>query len=185
MSAASHLLDKRVLRLRVGDITGAGPGYSQDATLDIPALRVATDLQLEFLRGPFRLSRTREGVLLQGDLQAGLRGDCSRCLKPTLAQLSLRLEELFSYPVAAGVEFSVGEDGMLDLAPLLRAEVFIASAHGLLCSAACRGLCPLCGANRNLTDCDCAREALDPRMATLRRLLDDASATPRGPEREA
>ena len=184
MSAASHPLSQRMLRLNVGDITGAGPGYSQDASFDLPALHVAGDLALEFLRGPFRLSRTREGVLLQGQLLAGLRGDCSRCLTPTLAQLPLQLEELYSYPVASGVEFSVGEDGMLDLAPLLRAEVLIASAHGLLCMAACRGLCPLCGANRNQTDCDCDRDELDPRMAALRQLLDDAPVA-QGPDREA
>ena len=185
MSTASYLLSPRVLRLNVGDITGAGPGYSQDATLDIPALRVATDLTLEYLRGPFRLSRTREGVLLQGELQAGLCGNCSRCLTPTLAQLTLLLEELFTYPVAAGVEFSVGEDGVLDLAPLLRAETLIAGAHGMLCKAECRGLCPLCGANLNPGDCGCDNDTLDPRMAALRRLLDEAPSPLSGPEREA
>ena len=173
MNTNSHPLKRRVLRLNVGDITGAGPGYSQDASLDIPALQVADDLSLAFLRGPFRLSRTREGVLLQGQLRAGLRGECSRCLTPTLAELPLQLEELYSYPVAAGVEFSVGEDGMLDLAPLLRAEVMIASAHGLLCRQECRGLCPLCGVNRNQQDCDCAEDELDPRLAALRQLLDE------------
>ncbi len=184
MSASTHFLSKRVLRLNVGDITGAGPGYSQDATLNLPALRVAADLTLEYLRGPFRLSRTREGVLLQGQLQAGLSGDCDRCLTPAMAELSLQLEELFSYPVATGVEFSVGEDGMLDLAPLLRAEVLIASEQGLLCQAECRGLCPDCGTNRNQTDCNCADEELDPRMAALRQLLEQAPAAAPGPDRE-
>lgn len=183
MNSTSVPLNRRVLRLNVGDITGAGPGYSQDASLDIPALQVADDLALEFLHGPFRLSRTREGVLLQGQLSAGMAGNCSRCLAPTLAELTLQLEELYSYPVAHGVEFSVGEDGMLDLAPLLRAEVLIAGAHGLLCRADCRGLCPDCGVNRNQTDCDCERDDVDPRMAALRQLLDDQPPV-RAPDRD-
>ena len=184
MSASTHFLNKRVLRLNVGDITGAGPGYSQEATLDLPALRVAADLALEYLRGPFRLSRTREGVLLQGQLQAGLSSDCDRCLTPTMAQLSLQLEELYSYPVTTSVEFSIGEDGILDLAPLLRAEVLIASEQGLLCKADCRGLCPDCGANRNQTDCNCDNEELDPRMAALRQLLEQAPSAAPGADRE-
>lgn len=183
MNSTSPPLNRRVLRLNVGDITGAGPGYSQDASLDIPALQVADDLALEFLRGPFRLSRTREGVLLQGQLLAGLQGFCGRCLVPTLAELALQLEELYSYPVADGVEFFVAEDGLLDLAPLLRAEVLIASAHGLLCSSACRGLCPDCGVNRNRSDCDCERDDIDPRMAALRQLLNDDSPA-RTPDRD-
>jgi uncharacterized protein len=36
-----------------------------------------------------------------------------------------------------------------------------------LCDAACRGLCPVCGANRNEVDCDCAEPAGDPRWAAL------------------
>lgn len=180
----SRPLNPRVLRLNVGDITGAGPGYRQQASLDLPALRVSGDLVLAFLRGPFRLSRTREGVLLQGELLAGLRGECDRCLTPTLAELPLQLEELYSYPVASGVEFSIGEDGMLDLAPLLRAEVLIAGAGALLCKADCRGLCPRCGASLNEEDCDCELEDVDPRLAALRQLLDEAAAT-QEPERDS
>ncbi|MCE2489096.1 MAG: DUF177 domain-containing protein [Anaerolineae bacterium] len=183
VNETSHPLKQRVLRLNVGDITGAGPGYRQQASLDMPALQVAGDLVLAFLRGPFRLSRTREGVLLQGELLAGLRGECGRCLTPMLAELPLQLEELFTYPVASGVEFGVGEDGMLDLAPLLRAEVLIASANGLVCKTDCRGLCPQCGANLNDTDCGCQLDDVDPRLAALRQLLDEAPATS-GPELE-
>ncbi len=181
MSATHRPLGKRVLRINVGDITGAGPGYSQDASLDLPALYVAADLALEYLRGPFRLSRTREGVLLQGQLQAGMQVECSRCLTPTLAELTLQLEELYSYPVTAGVEFCVAEDGILDLAPLLRAEVLIAGGRGLLCRPSCRGLCPVCGINLNQRDCDCERDTPDPRMAALRQLL-DATQTAQEPE---
>ncbi len=184
LNETSRLLNPRVLRLNVGDITGAGPGYRQEASLDIPALRVSGDLVLAFLRGPFRLSRTREGVLLQGELQAGLRGECDRCLTPILAELPLQLEELYSYPVASSVEFSIGEDGMLDLAPLLRAEVLIASASGLFCKADCRGLCPRCGASLNEGDCGCELEDVDPRLAALRQLLDEA-ATTQEPERDS
>ncbi len=40
-----------------------------------------------------------------------------------------------------------------------------------LCREACRGLCPVCGVNRNAESCSCAREEGDPRLAALQGLL--------------
>ena len=38
----------------------------------------------------------------------------------------------------------------------------------VLCKEDCKGLCPSCGANLNLTTCDCDSTDLDPRMAKIR-----------------
>jgi uncharacterized protein len=89
-----------------------------------------------------------------------------------LSEYLIEVEELYSYPVQAGVEFSVHEDAILDLAPLLRAEVFILSSHGRLCRDDCKGLCPECGTNWNHSTCDCDRDSVDPRLAGLKALLD-------------
>ena len=37
-----------------------------------------------------------------------------------------------------------------------------------LCKEDCKGLCPHCGADRNVTDCDCDKKQIDPRFAALR-----------------
>lgn len=34
-----------------------------------------------------------------------------------------------------------------------------------LCKEDCKGLCPHCGADRNVTDCDCDKKQIDPRFA--------------------
>jgi uncharacterized protein len=39
-----------------------------------------------------------------------------------------------------------------------------------LCRADCQGLCPACGANRNVAPCTCAPKPPDPRLAVLRDL---------------
>jgi uncharacterized protein len=62
-------------------------------------------------------------------------------------------------------------DGVLDLAELMREQFQLALPMKPLCSAACRGLCPQCGANRNRTDCACAPAWEDPRLAPLKSLL--------------
>jgi uncharacterized protein len=38
----------------------------------------------------------------------------------------------------------------------------------VICSTECRGLCPVCGANRNVTHCACAPPQLDSPFASLR-----------------
>jgi uncharacterized protein len=46
-----------------------------------------------------------------------------------------------------------------------------------LCFAACKGICPECGTNRNTAPCDCNPQFVDPRLAGLKKLLkrnDDA-----------
>ncbi|HEV8596474.1 MAG TPA: DUF177 domain-containing protein, partial [Candidatus Dormibacteraeota bacterium] len=39
-----------------------------------------------------------------------------------------------------------------------------------LCREDCRGLCPVCGGNRNLVTCACPERAADPRLAALKDL---------------
>jgi uncharacterized protein len=39
-----------------------------------------------------------------------------------------------------------------------------------LCRADCRGLCPVCGGNKNVTECRCETRGTDPRLAPLEAL---------------
>ena len=44
-----------------------------------------------------------------------------------------------------------------------------------LCRPDCRGLCPRCGENLNVSSCTCGPQPEDPRWGALRALLDDRS----------
>jgi uncharacterized protein len=165
-------IGNRVLKLNVGFLLNQGPGHIHETEFDVPAVRVAEDVDLSYLRGGLRLSRTKEGVLVQGELHVGLETECSRCLEPLNVDVPIAIEELFAYPPSEAAEFSIGEDAILDLAPLLREETLIAETHGALCRPDCKGLCPTCGANLNLSQCDCADADVDPRLAKLKELLD-------------
>ena len=178
-SSTSHYVNVRVLKLNVGHLIAAGSGHSQETEFDIPALRLDDELLVEYIRGPLRLSRNKEGILVQGDLEIGLESECDRCLEPVSQSIPVKIEELYSYPVTVGIEFTINEDGILDLAPLLRAEVLIDSARGVLCRDDCKGLCPECGANLNHAACECDLDDVDPRLAGLQALLNDSEETGR------
>lgn len=174
-SSTNGYVSNRILKLNVGFLLTDGPGHSHDSSFDAPKVRVADDLELEYLRGPVRLSRAKEGILVQAQFEVGVRAECSRCLEMTLHHLTLDIEELYTYPVAHDTEFAVHDDGILNLAPLLRAEVLIATSQRLLCQLDCKGLCPECGANLNDTTCACDIDNVDPRLAVLKQLLNPAS----------
>jgi uncharacterized protein len=168
---ANGFINNRVLKLNVGFLLGAGPGHTHDITFDAPAVRVAEDVDVTYVRGSVRLSRAKEGILVQGDVHIGVETECARCLDVVQRDIEVPIEELYAYPQPNGSEFFVTDDGTLDLVPLIRAEVLIADDHGVLCREQCAGLCVECGVNLN-HEPDHRHEApIDPRMAKLRELL--------------
>jgi uncharacterized protein len=169
----SRYVNNRVLKLQVGFLLSESVGQSRETEFDVPNLRISDDLMLDNLRGVLRLSRTSRGILVQGTLHAAFKGECGRCLDKTFIELDVPVEELFVYPPRPEAEFSLSDDGILDLAPLLREEIILDTPIGVLCRPDCAGLCPTCGKNLNEGPCDCDRDEVDPRLAALKGLKDD------------
>jgi uncharacterized protein len=63
------------------------------------------------------------------------------------------------------------QDDKIDLSQMIWEQVYLALPMKPLCKEDCRGLCPQCGTNLNLSMCSCDRETVDPRLATLKTLL--------------
>jgi uncharacterized protein len=165
-------MNPRVLKLNVGYLLASGSGYSRDSYIDLPPTRVADDLNIEYLRGDLRLSRTKEGILLQAQLEVSVKAQCYRCLTDVNQSIHLNLEELYTTSRVGDIEFVIDEGGILDLAPLLRAETLIEGEHRILCKTDCQGICSICGTNKNTGSCQCDYGDIDPRLAALKQLLD-------------
>lgn len=167
-----HYLHNRVFKLNVGFLLSSGAGHNHNSTLDFPDVRVSDDLSLNFVKGPLRLSRTKEGILVQAELEVAIHTECIRCLDPVDHVMTLHIEELYAFQSDADTEFRINEDAVLDLAPLIRAETYIELTKGALCQPDCKGLCPECGVNLNRETHDCDLDYVDPRLAVLKQLLD-------------
>jgi uncharacterized protein len=170
----------RFLRVNVGFILKQGAGYSRQITFDQPGAVRAEDILISGLAGGLRLSRTPQGVLTQGTLQASMSLECVRCLTPFEHPYSIEISELFipeelSHTREVDVPPSniVDEGGFIDLTPIVREESILAVPIRALCSADCRGLCSECGQNLNEGACACEHEHIDPRLASLRALLEE------------
>jgi Predicted metal-binding, possibly nucleic acid-binding protein len=53
------------------------------------------------------------------------------------------------------------QHGVIDLGLALRDEILLAVPMTPICRPECAGICPSCGRNRNLTPCDCEKQALE------------------------
>jgi uncharacterized protein len=167
------VVSDRVLKLNVGFLLSTGPGHNHDSEIDFPAIKLSDDTVIEYLKGKLRLSRTKEGILVQAKLDTAIEAECYRCLQPVEHEFTLELEDLYATNHPVESEFVIDEDAMLDLSPLIHDEVLIEQSYRVLCKQDCQGLCPICGTNLNVETCDCDRDNIDPRLAALKQLLDD------------
>jgi len=107
--------------------------------------------------------------------------DCSRCLEPVARQLSIPFNIRFVRPNNGGeanerevdsenLDLSELESDDIDLTEVIREQILLDLPEQVYCKEDCKGLCQKCGANRNLRDCKCENEAVDPRWAALKDL---------------
>jgi uncharacterized protein len=118
-------------------------------------------------------------VVVRGEIEARLAQECRRCLEPVEGRLTQEVTMVFLSSDTPGAE----EDGdarvfdsrasELDLSEPVREEVVLAIDPYVVCDPGCKGLCPQCGVNWNVEECNCASEASDPRWDVLRALKEE------------
>jgi uncharacterized protein len=169
--------DNRLLRLNVGFLLKEGPGYSREFGFDQDSIFVIEDVMISQLHGSLRLTRTRQGIVLQGTLITQIASECVRCLAPISLTCGIEFSDLFVYPAPPGAiratnPYFVDDGGFIDLQPIIREEGILAVPIHALCFPDCKGLCPHCGQNLNEGTCGCSEEEVNPSLASLRTLLE-------------
>ena len=127
------------------------------------------------------LANTDGEVRIQGSLSVTLESECDRCLTRAEFPLDTRFD-LFYRPSRAldsaeEVAIDEGEAEMgfyegagLELEDILREQVMLLMPMQRVCSPECRGICPVCGKNRNEVACDCREEPVNDRWSELRKI---------------
>ena len=64
-------------------------------------------------------------------------------------------------------EYLLAPDGLVELTELATNDVIPELPSRTLCREDCKGLCPVCGCDRNTTQCQCQVREEDPRLAAL------------------
>jgi uncharacterized protein len=163
------------LRLNVGFIVHESIGYSREFQFEIPSIRLSEDLEVWDLEGAVRVTRTPQGLPLQVKMHASVKTQCGRCLADTLEVLNIDFTEMYAFSPKQAIDSGLilPEDMKIDLVPLLREYFLLEVPISPLCRDDCKGLRPTCGVNLNINDHTHTVEDTDPRLAVLRKLLDE------------
>jgi uncharacterized protein len=173
---APLVLDTRELGRRPGSQRRKSFSAPAPADLGIEVLRVPEGSPIEF---ELRLEAVMEGVLVTGQAQAGLEGECVRCLEEIHDHVVADFQELFVYEesdTAQGPrdgeddDVSRMEGDLLDLEPVLRDSIVLTLPFQPLCQDDCPGLCIECGARLADDPGHRHEDPVDPRWAKLQQL---------------
>lgn len=125
-------------------------------------------------------------VRVRGNTQADLECPCDRCLGVARFHVDTRFDlfykpaEAASHAEETAIDEGEAEIGYYELPGLilediLREQILLQLPMQRVCREDCKGICPVCGGNRNEVDCDCepgsgSRPAGDDRWSGLKGL---------------
>lgn len=110
-------------------------------------------------------------VTVDGQLDAELHLICSKCLKHYEERVVYPVLELFTQQADVAErdeEIHLIHEERVDLTPYLSDTFVVHLPYAPSCDAACKGLCPVCGTDRNSSVCTCEQDKVDPRLAGLK-----------------
>ena len=168
------------MRVELGSLVGKG-GFTHDYAAGELAL---SDERVSVAVPPKvsgRIRRAERKVVVEGKVDTVAEVECDRCLGlVTLpidtefrveyvtrdAYLAIESAELAEEDLA----LSVFDGDFVDIDQIIREELLLAVPTQVICREDCKGLCPMCGVDRNLIDCDCKATEIDPRWTELENL---------------
>ncbi|MBP2654976.1 MAG: hypothetical protein H6Q73_2545 [Firmicutes bacterium] len=111
-------------------------------------------------------------LTVSGVIRGEANRTCNRCLKAYTASVVVPFNEKWRQ-AADDLEVFTYQGEEIDISELIRENLVLAEPIKSLCKETCRGLCPICGADLNTTECNCVRDDIDPRLAALQKLLEN------------
>jgi uncharacterized protein len=144
----------------------------EDLVQSSPLHATGTAELLEHLDGELRV---------EGQYEVVMEAQCDRCLGQARFPLKASFD-LYYRPaaeIAREEEVAIDEDEAeigfyegngMELGDILREQVLLALPMQRVCNEACKGICPVCGGNRNDCQCEAGPSVADERWSALRNL---------------
>jgi uncharacterized protein len=160
-------------------------GRSKRVEIEIATARIDLAGEIARVIDPVRLNCQISGggfqAEVEGRIETKLEVECTRCLEPVEMPLEFDFDVEFVKAEHFGVEGeheidpknlsadSLGSE-RIDLEKLVREQILLNLPEKIFCRDDCKGLCENCGTNRNVQDCNCKKEEIDPRWSALKNL---------------
>lgn len=112
---------------------------------------------------------------IEGNCRLEFSAVCDRCLADVPVSLELSFDRTVISPETAAEDPDSDEESrsfmegyQLDVEALVHDEIIVNWPVKILCREDCKGICPVCGQNRNERECGCDTFVPDPRMAAIK-----------------
>jgi uncharacterized protein len=161
-----------------------GSSLPFEVTITPTELRLEEEAGLRFVKDVSvtgEVQRHSAEIDVKGHIAAPVEIDCSRCLNPVAQDLAIDFRVSYVTPenfavdkerevLADDLDTDVLDSDRLDMNEVVREQILLNLPEQVFCRPDCKGICPGCGVDRNLTDCECDLEGTDPRWAALKDL---------------
>lgn len=172
------------MRIDFREISPAGLDLASQEEITWPEAAEHDPLRALYrIPAPFQVAvhidKAQENVFVTGSFEGVVEAHCVRCLKPVRLELAEKFRLTLMPRTAEGagegereieaddLDLGYYDEEVLDLGKLVSEQVLLVLDLYPHCRADCKGLCPVCGVDRNETSCDCADRRVDARFAAL------------------
>ena len=172
--------------LKLDEITEEGLElkWTEEKTPLLAYLKDFSRIDFDFetpLQSEVKIRKAGRSILIAGKVETTLRSHCVRCLKefsyPLSTTFELTLHPLKEAPAAEETELgseemetSFFEGGEIHLSEIACEQIFLEIPYQPLCEEGCKGLCPSCGQDLNLSSCGCVKQELTTGFSDLKKL---------------
>ncbi len=146
------------MKIKVSDIPEEGLSVIDKTMVEINGQDVPVDLDL-------KVDKQGSEVLVEGNIGTGIDMVCNRCLTEFKQRIDVPVSLVYQPAEGfSGQSHELGTDELdtgfyredeLDLDAVAVEQIMLNMPIKSLCSEACKGICPHCGANLNEGSCSC------------------------------
>lgn len=134
--------------------------------LDLPEDYIIEEGQK--LKAHLHLIKEEDGYIITLSVDTQITMRCDRCLVEYPQKFVFSESILFTKKKSKHSELSEDElyseyledEEKFNLNEFVREEILVHTPMKLLCKESCKGICPFCGTDKNIKDCDCERKLL-------------------------
>lgn len=158
---------QKSLKLRIGKLWSSGEGTNEKFLLDVAVKFDNEELKpaSNFKSDAMLIKLKEEIIVIIEKAEITINTECQRCLKPLKVKVKIPTAErqfLEKPPHKKDDPFDLFlinlKNSSIDLTDMVRQEIILHFPLISLCSKSCKGLCPVCGKNKNTQKCDCEVE---------------------------
>ena len=162
-----------VRELELGPLALKGEILQSELGFDPSEIQVLAQIQIDLMA-----ERQALEVRIRGRLRTDVGLACSRCLEPVQFPVTTEFDQFYEsnaeHPLHGEIalherdtEIGFFSGDFIEVSDIAREQILLSLPMKPICREDCKGLCPYCGKNRNLKDCNCESVLVDPRLVQL------------------